>query len=47
MYIDLFSYLCHQLVGLFKSLYNEIIKLKSQQDKTAFELWDFTMKMEI
>ncbi len=26
MYIDLFSNLCHQLVGLFKSLYNEIIK---------------------
>ena len=31
----------------FFSLLCEIIKLKGQQDKTAFETWDFTMKMGI
>ena len=25
----------------------KLLKLKSQQDKTAFESWDFTMKMGI
>lgn len=29
------------------SLYHENKKLKGQQDKTAFELWDFTIKVGI